>query len=276
MKKYYKILNKTFEKEDVKNYQELWEKVKDKYEGLEIDVQTEIKKAEKDNLYHVVLSTAKEDRHGEVVKQNWQLKNFKNNPVVLDSHNYNSIFHILGKMPKIGVKDGNLQGDIQFATMTFEGFMAEKMVEAGFVNTGSVGFIPLEFSDKGEIEKSELLEFSLVSVPANAEALFEKKKKEFKEDCRCETFKKTNKGFVCAVCGKTVDNEEKHINNQSDPKKNIKLEALKRIVKDKERRKKEILKESLAVIRRLQRDEVDVNRKRQMVNRVIRQLIKIK
>jgi HK97 family phage prohead protease len=133
-------------------------------------------KGEGDNLYHFVFSSADEDRHGDIVEQNWVLKNFKNNPVVLDSHNYDSIEHIIGKINKIAVKDGKLQGDIEFALMNPKGLLARNMAEAGFLFTTSVGFIPMEFDDEDffHIIKSELLEVSLVSVPANPKALIDK------------------------------------------------------------------------------------------------------
>ena len=40
----------------------------------------------------------------------------------------------------ISVKDGKLQGDIEFATMNPKGQLAEQMAEAGFLNTSSIGF----------------------------------------------------------------------------------------------------------------------------------------
>lgn len=185
MKKYLKLKNKSFEELGADSYKELWQKAQDEgYDGLMVDVNAVFTKSadEKPKRFHAVLSSAKEDRHGEVVRQNFSLSNFKKNPVVIDSHQYDTIFNILGKMTKVGVKDGSLQGDIEFATMTMAGFMAELMVEQGFVNAVSIGFMPMDFGEKGEITKSELLEVSLVSVPANAEALIEKAFKGIEEE----------------------------------------------------------------------------------------------
>ena len=106
-------------------------------------------------------------------------KEFKKNPVVLDSHNYNGIEHILGKVKNAKVKDKKLQGTVVFAEMNPKGVMAKEMLEAGFINAVSVGFIPKEFDEKYNILKSELLELSIVSVPANPEALFEKLNKKY-------------------------------------------------------------------------------------------------
>lgn len=154
---------------------ELWLKARaDGYEGLAIICAVEMTKDTESKKYHAVFSTEAEDRHGEIVYQDFDLKSFKKNPVYLDSHNYDSIEHIIGKVSPISVKDGKLQGDIEFATMNPKGKLAEEMAAAGFLNTSSIGFIPKVFDDKGNILKSELLEISAVSVPANPEATYEK------------------------------------------------------------------------------------------------------
>jgi HK97 family phage prohead protease len=260
MKRFYQLTNKSFSNEKVKTHKELWEKVKGEHEGFSACVATEFKqKAEDENKFSVVMSTAKEDRHGDIVKQEWDLKSFKKNPVFLDSHNYDSIEHIIGKVKKIAVKDNKLIGEIEFMRDNPKGELAYNMAKKGFLNATSVGFIPKEFSDKGEILKSELLEDSAVSVPANAEALFEK--------CQeCEEKEEEKK-------------EEKDEEVDLEVEKTLepsKAERINKYLKKKEEKKKEILKESLAVIQRLQKRKVDSQKKRQMVNRVIKQLIKIK
>jgi len=160
---------------------DLWNRVKGEYDGITMKVETFFTKGESDNRYHAVFSSEIVDRHGEIVFQNFDLKPFKKNPVYLDSHNYSSIEHIIGKIVGMKVKDGQLQGDVVFALDNPKGLLAMKLVEGGFLNTSSIGFIPLDFDEKGNITKSELLEISGVSVPANAEALFEKVVKEFAE-----------------------------------------------------------------------------------------------
>lgn len=121
-----------------------------------------------------MFSSDNEDRHGDVVHQDFDLKAFKKNPVFLDSHNYGSIERIIGRVNKLSTKTGKLEGDIEFAMENPIGALAAYLADGGFLNTTSIGFIPREFNDKGEILKSELLEISAVSVPANADALFEK------------------------------------------------------------------------------------------------------
>jgi len=56
-----------------------------------------------------------------------------------------------------------------------------RLAQGGFLSATSVGFIPLAFDADGNITKAELLEDSAVSVPANAEALFERSIKSIEE-----------------------------------------------------------------------------------------------
>ena len=183
--KFYNITNKSLSELGVANHKELWDKVGKDYEGLSMELPATFekslkttKKGEEKEIYIMTLSTADEDRHGEIVFQDWDLKWFKKNPVLLDSHNYSSIEHIIGKLKNIKVVDNKLQAEVVFNLANSKGVLAKEMVDGGFLNANSVGFIPKEFDDKGNILKSELLEDSLVSVPANARALFEKKVKE--------------------------------------------------------------------------------------------------
>lgn len=256
--KFYQITNKSFSKEKVKNYQELWDKVKGDHKGFSLCVDTEFKQLDEENKFNITMSTANEDRHGDIVEQEWDLKSFKKNPVFLDSHNYDSIEHIIGKVKKIAVKDNKLVGQVEFMLDNPKGLLAYKMAKGGFLNASSVGFIPKEFDDKGVILKSELLEDSAVSVPANAEALFEKKVEKKCEECDER---------------KEEEDPEIEVAKVLEPEK---VNTLREYFKRKEEKKKEILKETLAVIRRLQKRKVDSQKKRQMVNRVIKQLIKIK
>lgn len=123
-----------------------------------------------------IFSTSDEDRHGDVVEQNWDLKAFKQNPVILNSHDYSDALNVIGRAENIAVKDGKLQGKIKFAVdENPKAKIIFDLVKNGFINAFSVGFIPKEFDDKNKILKSELLEISIVSVPANAMALAKSK-----------------------------------------------------------------------------------------------------
>ncbi len=133
----------------------------------------QMKKADDDKAVIAgVFSNEKEDRHGDVVKQEFDLKMYKKNPVILDSHNYSEASAVVGKASKLKVVDKQLVGDIEFAVdANPRAKIIYDLYKGGFLNAFSIGFIPKEWSDKGEILKSELLEISAVSVPANAWAL---------------------------------------------------------------------------------------------------------
>lgn len=121
--------------------------------------------------YRVLASTAATDRQGEIIAQDgWDLKNFMKNPVMLWAHDYSSL-----PVAKVTSFPNDLRGlvaDYEFAPA--EGNpMAQQiktLVDGGFLNAVSVGFIPKE-RNGNTITKSELLEISFVPVPANQEAL---------------------------------------------------------------------------------------------------------
>lgn len=180
MNKFLDISRKSLDEFGVKTYAELWQKNQNEYKGFSMELpvcfeKTIVKKEDKDEeVMTMIISTDDEDRHGDIVMQDWDLKWFKKNPVLLDSHNYDSITHIIGKMNNIRTEDHKTKAEPEFALMNPKGVLAKEMAESGFLNTSSVGFIPKEFDNEGKILKSELLEVSMVSVPANARALFEK------------------------------------------------------------------------------------------------------
>ena len=118
------------------------------------------------------------DRYEEVIKvDGWELENFRRNPVIPDCHDYSSITRILGRARSTEVSEKRLVNRVEFCMDNPLGAMAFKMAKAGFIKSQSVGFIPLEWengSGKGEARRTylrcELLEISLVVVPANPSA----------------------------------------------------------------------------------------------------------
>lgn len=119
-----------------------------------------------------VASTADPDRDREIIiQQGWDLKNFLENPVILAHHNYHNF--PIGKAVDIGIEDGKLTFKMKFTDATEEARQAYQLVKEGVLNTFSVGFIPREYDaeDQNIIRKAELLEISLVTVPANPKAV---------------------------------------------------------------------------------------------------------
>lgn len=151
---------------------------------LGYDFQGELEvKAVGDNELEIVGSTAIRDRDDEViVPEGIDLRNYKNNPVVLPQHDYWQ--PPIAKTKNVKLKDGRLIFRIEFPD---EGInpvsdIYRKLYKAGFMNASSIGFIPKEWTlGRGDKDprrtftKVELLEISLVSVPANPQALVTEK-----------------------------------------------------------------------------------------------------
>jgi HK97 family phage prohead protease/HK97 family phage major capsid protein len=128
-----------------------------------------------------VLSDETPDRYGEVIAADgWQLENFNKNPIALFGHD--SHFPI-GKWQNLHVEKGALRGHLQIAPAGTSDRIDEirKLVEAGILKAVSVGFRPLKKEPIDERAdslfgpfrylKHELVETSLVSIPANPNAL---------------------------------------------------------------------------------------------------------
>jgi HK97 family phage prohead protease len=145
--------------------------------GIHAGLHVEVREVTSDDLplMDFVASDESVDRYNEVIRlDGWQLDNYRRNPVIVDSHDYSSIAKILGNSPLIDVREGRLINRVRFATDNPLGNMAWKMARAGFIKSQSVGFIPIDWQTGKNADepartytKQELLEISLVAVPAN-------------------------------------------------------------------------------------------------------------
>lgn len=135
--------------------------------------------AERGDGLDFVLSDATVDRYGDVVEPaGWDLRNFKKNPIALFGHN--SGFPI-GRWENVRIEGGKLVARLMLAAKGTSARIDELagLVEQGILRAVSVGFRPIESEpiDKNrpygpqKYTKQELLETSLVSVPANPAAL---------------------------------------------------------------------------------------------------------
>ena len=123
----------------------------------------------------VVASTPGIDRAGDVVvAEGIDLAAYKGNPVILWNHDPGSP---IARCIDIGVVDGQLEAVAQFPPEGTDA-LADRvygLIKAGVVNATSIGFNPVEETPlKGggvTVKRSELWEFSFVSVPANPDAL---------------------------------------------------------------------------------------------------------
>lgn len=128
-----------------------------------------------------IASSETRDRYGDVVKQDGiQVKNFMKNPVIPFAHKYKEL--PVAKALKVWKgKEGGKKvtyfkaqfADFEFAETVF------KLLKEGFLNAFSIGFAPRSWEDAKEdgigwtryFTKTELLEISVVPVPANPDAL---------------------------------------------------------------------------------------------------------
>ncbi|MBW1666723.1 MAG: HK97 family phage prohead protease [Deltaproteobacteria bacterium] len=132
-----------------------------------------------DRVLEFVGSSELIDRDQEVIRADgWELENYRKNPVVLFAHNYRE--PAVGKAIRVWQEKGNLRFKVQFP-MREEYELADvlyKLYKGGYMNAVSVGFIPKEWEwgskedePRRTYTRQELLELSLVPVPANPEAL---------------------------------------------------------------------------------------------------------
>jgi HK97 family phage prohead protease len=129
----------------------------------------------KDGKASFVMTSDALDRQGEVVEMDgWEFGNFMRNPVILDTHRYESIEDIVGRAVGEPRREGSgWVVDIEFAP-TERGKTAKELVERGMLNAVSVGFRSMQRRKVGSAihhVKKELLEVSLVAIPANPTAL---------------------------------------------------------------------------------------------------------
>jgi HK97 family phage prohead protease/HK97 family phage major capsid protein len=124
-----------------------------------------------------VLSDATPDRFGDVIEPaGWDTTNFQKNPIALFNHN--SSFPI-GKWKDIKVDSATLRGTLVLAPKGTSDRIDEirKLIEADILRAVSVGFRPVKAEPISKDSmgmrylQHELVETSLVAVPANPNAL---------------------------------------------------------------------------------------------------------
>lgn len=130
------------------------------------------------DISSAVITTNVEDRQGEIVEPDGiDLSNYLANPIVLYGHCYSGIESIpVGRATSLEIvhegdkKSLRAQWQWQADDVTPLISAVRKSWERGFLGTVSIGFMPGEY-DGNTIKTSELLEFSIVPVPANPQAL---------------------------------------------------------------------------------------------------------
>lgn len=129
-----------------------------------------------------VISTASVDRMGDTISvDGWKLDTYRKNPVVLWAHDASML--PIAKASNVRVEDGKLKARAEFMPKEISGMSNAvfEMIRGGFLSATSVGFAPIKYAFSEAADRKfgidfieqELLEFSVVPIPANAEALIE-------------------------------------------------------------------------------------------------------
>jgi len=132
------------------------------------------------------------DRHGTVIRaDSWKLDSFNSNPIIGWQHNVYGESFLTDPDPDQIIGRGNayIDGTRLLMDITFENGdnnpLAQKIfnkIKSGILNAGSVGFLETEEGRMGNIDvhedpkvyyfgKVQLIEFSIVSIPSNENAL---------------------------------------------------------------------------------------------------------
>lgn len=124
-----------------------------------------------------MISTGAVDRdHETLAVDGWKLDEYRRNPVVLWCHDQRT--PPIGRAVSIVTRAGQIRARVEFAPADVHPLAGtiKALVAGGFISATSVGFAPLKYAwneKRGGMDfiEQELLEFSLVGVPSNPEAL---------------------------------------------------------------------------------------------------------
>ena len=165
-----------------------------------------------------VLSDQSVDRMGDIIMADgWKLSNFKRNPIALGFHRND---FIVGTWKDVRIENSELRGRLELAPEGTSPRIDEirRLVDAGILRAVSVGFRPLKHEPLDAEEpwsgarflEQELVECSLVSVPANANAIAVAKSLQISPETMDFVFAKHGKRDAVQRCGFTG----KHANTQ--------------------------------------------------------------
>lgn len=128
-----------------------------------------------DNPLDFILSTEDVDRMGDIIRADgWDLRQFKQNPVALLSHDHSQI---IGVWENVRVEAKRLIGTLRLAAPGTSDLIdtTRKLIEQRILKAVSVGFQPVEANPRKsggfEFTKTLLHEVSVCAVPANPNTL---------------------------------------------------------------------------------------------------------
>jgi len=164
-----------------------------------------------DRSLQFVASDESTDRYGDIIRASgWELESFRRNPVFLWAHQDKS--PPIGRVASVEVKGTELLANVDFLPPGENDF-ADKlwlMVEGKALQAVSVGFIPtvppnVRATANGDVlgyefVGQELLELSLVTVPANPNALAVAKSLGFHDDALRALFNTSTAANASGSC----------------------------------------------------------------------------
>jgi HK97 family phage prohead protease len=127
----------------------------------------------------IIASTPDVDRQRDrVFPAGLVLDNYRKNPVLVYGHSYHEPWSVIGKAGEIEVDMAGLRIKPELREPANDSdpmHIVRALWDQGLLKAASIGFIPLETADNSlggrDITKAELLEISLVPIPANQSAL---------------------------------------------------------------------------------------------------------
>ena len=200
-------------------------------------------------------NTTTVDRVGDIIlEEAWTkggLDNYLKNPIILAYHNHD---RPIGKMVDYSVNNKGLKIT---AEIIKSGGEIYSLIKSGILKTFSVGFRTREAdydtdTDLFVIKDLELMEVSVVSIPANADSIFSVKKS-FETDEEYTSFKAEFKQDTSTVKTEKVSNDSSDIEETIMPQTQAEIEAELRAKIEKEHtdeaaRKADLAKEVTSVV----------------------------
>ena len=207
----------------------------------------DIEKADEERTLTAIASTDNPDRDHDVLKADgWDLKNFKNNPVLLWGHQSSEL--PIGTVTDIKQEGNKLVFKARFpkAGVSQKADEVYGLYKDGILRAFSVRFTSTDYKQNKEggltFEKAELLEISAVTVPANAEALVQsvkQLKEESEEDMADTQAKKEEKVLTMEEVEAKIKEMTENIEKNATEKANALFEDTKKEYEEtiKEQRK---------------------------------------
>lgn len=127
----------------------------------------------------IVISTPSVDRDRDrVIPSGAQIDNYMRNPVVQYGHNYSEPWATIGRTTSLQVSPEGITAEFELRPAANESDpqnIVRLLWEGGWIRTASVGFIPSSARPNAEggldFNEWQLLEWSLVPIPANQDAM---------------------------------------------------------------------------------------------------------